>query len=559
MTQEAVRTTWTRRVGRHLPFALVLVGAIAIRVVVTTAYRPVLLFFDSTSYLRVADDPSMTTFRPIGYSLLLSPFRHLAPDTLAPIGVFQHVLGLAVGVAIYAFLIRRGLPAWGAVLATLPILFDPLQLVLEHYVLSDVVFEALLVAGCLLLLWNPSPSVLAVSLAGVTVAVSALVRGAGTFLLVVFLVALLCLRPGWKKVVAFVIGGLLPLGLYATAYHHANGSYALSESGPRFIYARVAPIVDCHNPALHLPSYERILCPPQPVSERPSSDYYIWGHRRGPAYHLVPPPGMTANQVLKDFSKRVIRAQPRAFTDITVTGFLRGFAPTRNKAFPGFPSRYWLFQDHYWGRSKHEWKPTADAGPAAFMTHYRKVLWTPGPVLGGLLVVSLLAALGVGRSRRSGDRIAIGLLSGACLMTLLTGVAVSGFSWRYQLPQIPLFPMAGALALAALIRGQAPGRPAPPPPLRPLERAAAWSARRVPALQRPYERGLLALLAALVAGVAAFLVVTVGAVGSGWFRADTAAVVGAGCGVLVAIGLLVAHRRVNTDLRADRDRPTIGA
>jgi hypothetical protein len=172
----------------------------------------------------------------------------------------------------------------------------------------------------------------------------------------------------------------------------------------------------------------------------------------------------------------------------------------------------------------------------------------------------VIAALGLGRSRRSGDRTAIGLLSGACVMTLLTGVAVSGFSWRYQLPQIPLLPMAGALAVAALIRGRAPGtRPAPPPPLRPLERAAAWSARRVPALRRAYERGLLALLAALVAGVVVFLVVTVGGAGSGWFRADIAAVVGAGCGVLVAVGLLVAHRHVNADLRAGHDRPTIGA
>jgi hypothetical protein len=42
--------------------------------------------------------------------------------------------------------------AWLAALATAPLLLDSMQLVIEQYVMSDVLFQALLLAACLLLL-----------------------------------------------------------------------------------------------------------------------------------------------------------------------------------------------------------------------------------------------------------------------------------------------------------------------------------------------------------------------------------------------------------------------
>src|SRR5215213_536435 len=228
-----------RLIGRtHLLFLIALLGGILIRLVVSVGYRPALLFYDSGGYLARAEDVQLSAARPLGYSLVLWPFRHLAPSTIMPIPVFQHLLGLSLAVAIYAFLVRRGLPAWGATLGSLPLLFDPLQLVLEHYVLSDVVFAALLVAGCLLMLWNPRPGIWLLIAAGLAIGSSAVVRGAGSFLLVVCFVAVVCLRLGWVRVVAFVVGGILPIGVYVAWY-------ALTQSGPRFLYARLAPLVRC--------------------------------------------------------------------------------------------------------------------------------------------------------------------------------------------------------------------------------------------------------------------------------------------------------------------------
>ena len=73
--------------------------------------------------------------------------------------------------------------------------------------------------------------------------------------LLAVLVAVVCLRVGWVKVVAFGIAAMLPIAVYATAYHSKYGVYALSQSGSRFLYARLAPLVHCHDPQLHLPRY----------------------------------------------------------------------------------------------------------------------------------------------------------------------------------------------------------------------------------------------------------------------------------------------------------------
>jgi hypothetical protein len=547
---DSASASWFARSGRrHLPFAIALLGGVAIRWVVTTAYQPALVFPDTFNYVNLARHPHVIQIRSIGYSLVLWPLQQL-DHSLVPIVVFHHLIGLGLAVLGYIFLVRRGLPAWGATLAMLPVLFDPLQLVLEQFVLSDVVFTGLIVGACLLLLWKPRPPLWAVVLAGAFVGASALVRGAGTFLLVVFVVAAVSLRLGWVKVVALVVGAVVPLGLYATAYHSTYGVYALSQGGPRFLYARLAPDIRCQDPQLHLPAYEKELCPTQPVGERPDSNYYMWHKRANRDYPVHPPPGITKVQAVSDFTKRVVRAQPGVLARGTMHDFLNGFSPSRNAQVSGFPAWYWQFQDHYWMRTA-VWHPTADPGKASFLQAYRERLWTPGPLLGLLLLVSAVATLGFGRARRCGDRVAIGLLAGSCLVTLLTGAALSGFSWRYQLPQLSLLPMAGALAIAALVRGPAPGRPAPTPPLRLLDRTSSWLSTRVPRLRPAHERGVLPVLLAVVAGIAAGVVTAAMAVRSGWFRVDTGSLVGLVTGVLVVLCLVVAHRRTANDVPDD--------
>ena len=62
--------------------------------------------------------------------------------------------GLATAVLVYAVLVRFGSRMWLAALASIPVLFDPLQLVLEQYVLADVWTAFLVLAALVILVWR---------------------------------------------------------------------------------------------------------------------------------------------------------------------------------------------------------------------------------------------------------------------------------------------------------------------------------------------------------------------------------------------------------------------
>ena len=550
------RRSWVRR---HALFLTVVVVGIAVRSVVMVGYHPALIFTDSFNYLERAHDFRLTLRRPAGYSMLLWPLARFT-DSLTPIVVVQHLAGVGLAAVSYAFLLRRGLPRWGAVLAVLPLLLDPLQLVLEHYVLSDVLFEVLLVAACLTLLWRHRPGVGAVVAAGVLVASAALVRGAGTFLLPVFLIAVLCLRLGWRKVTAFVLAAVLPLAGYAVAFHQEHGVYAVTVSGPHFLYARLAPIVHCDG--VDLPSYERSLCPPEPVGHRHNTDWYMWGGHQSAQWHVSPPAGMTQVQVVKDFDKRVVRAEPWVYAGEVLKDVARGFAPSRTYEVPGYPASYWLFADHYWSmdtfsartqRHAEQFGTGSNEQAAVVMTAYRHGVYLPGPLAAVMLLLALVAALGVGRARRSGDRVAIGLLASACVVPLLTGAALSGFSWRYQLPQIALLPLAGSLAIAALVRGRGPAAPEGPTP-RPVLDTLAGELARLPlpvawrrGMQRSARQGSLQLVIAVLLGVLAGCATAALAVASGWAAPALAVAVGVIVGALVGATLVVARARAGPE------------
>jgi hypothetical protein len=267
---------------------------------------------------------------------------------------------------------------------------------------------------------------------------------------------------------------------------------------------------------------------------------------------------MTQEQVLKDFDKRVVRAEPVVYAKAALADAARGFAPVRTVQVPGYPSSYWLFADHYWSVDtfihRHVLRPriregtSYDPAAARFLTSYRQWTYAPGPLMAALLLAAVAASLGLGSARRSGDRVAVALLAAACVVPLLTGAALSGFSWRYQLLQIPLLPMAGALGLAALDRGRPAGRSEPDPPLRLLDRAAGWvaglplPARWRTALRHGTGRGSLRVGIAVLAGAVGAVLAGLLAVASGWFAPPAAALGGVTLGLLVLVTLLRSAR-----------------
>src|SRR5437667_4659799 len=186
------RAGW-RPVRRHFWFVLVLAAGLVLRLLARPAYRPALLYIDSVKYL----EGSVAT-APQGYQALL---RLLDPvGGLALVAAVQHVFGLAMAVALYALLLRRGAPRWVATLAAAPVLLDAYQLQLEQTIMPDVLFETLITAGLVVLLWRgqrgPGGAWL---VAGALVLGGAVtVRGVGAVLIVPVVVFAALTVPGWR-------------------------------------------------------------------------------------------------------------------------------------------------------------------------------------------------------------------------------------------------------------------------------------------------------------------------------------------------------------------------
>ena len=454
--------------GRRHALFLVLLGAGALlREAAFFAYRPALFIPDSLWYLTVSEDLEPRELRPVGYS----GFLRLLPleNELAVVPFVQHLVGLAIACLLYALLVRLRVRRWLAALATAPVLLDGYPLNIEQQILSETVFQFLLVSGCCALLWHRPPGIVATSLAGVVFAAAVLTRTVGVFALVPATIAVLALAGPRARARLLATGALLlafaaPLVAYAAWFHSEHGEYALSSYEGRYLYGRVVRFADCTR--LALPEHERILCPGREADALWLYEL-IWSRVLSPVEHVVPPPGTSENEVAADFARRVIRAQPGDYARTVGADFLRGFAPTKTGRVLDYGVRQWQFQRTFPTRPRTEAairahgdkRGTAEPELAPFLSGYQRFVFTPGPLLAAGLVVSVAAVLGVGRARRSGLRPAVWLLAGAGVAVVLGSLLVTPFSWRYQLPYLVLVPPAAAIALTAL----AYGRPDPAP------------------------------------------------------------------------------------------------
>jgi hypothetical protein len=449
-------------VRAHPVFAGLLLAGLALRVVTFFAYRPALIYYDSTRYLDRLHDLEPSTLRPLGYPLFL---KLLPTDwELAVVPAVQHLFGLAIAVLIYAVLLRLGLPALWAALATVPVLFDGYQLNIEQYILSEPLFELLLIGGCVLLLWRRPPGSVAAGLAGLLFAGALLTRANAILVLVPALLTLLFLRAHWTRAAALAVAFVVPVFAYATWYESVNGYYGLNGYGGQFLYARVAQFADCDG--LDVPDRERVLCEDTPPSERPTIDQYMWDNEISPLYDVELEPGERRSEVGGDFAKRILVHQPFDYAEAVLEDFVYGFSPTHSRRTRDLPVSRWQFQEHYPVFREPETTEIlradgydhgiADSTLAPFLRTYQRFVYTPGPLLALALLAGILGALGVGRARGLGLRTATFLFTATALAVYLPSVAVSQFTWRYQLPLLVLLPPAGALGLYALTRRNAP-------------------------------------------------------------------------------------------------------
>jgi hypothetical protein len=450
---------------------LVLTAGLVLRVLAETAYRPALLYIDSVKYL----EGSVAT-APQGYQALL---RLLDPvGGLALVAAVQHVFGLAMAVALYALLLRRGAPRWVATLAAAPVLLDAYQLQLEQTIMPDVLFETMITAGLVVLLWRGRRGpggAWPVAAGALVLGAAVTVREIAVVLIVPVVVFAALTGPGWRRNWrpnwrrgarrAGLAAGcfMLPVLGYLAGTFAVTGHFGMAGNGPSPQYGRAAAAADCAR--LKVPAAQRALCPSPAQTRALGGVDGLLHNPRSPGHTAPVPPGLTRDEFLDRFALAVFRQQPLRVAASVARDSVRLFAPVRNGDPQVTPIARWQFQDVYptypqrysmafFTRLAHAHGSGGDlvaVQPAAsFLRAYQLGGgYTPGPLYAVFGIAGVAGAL----RRRTGLRVACLLVTLAGLVLLVSSDAFE-FSWRYQLPAVVLLPLAGTLGLTALIRGR---------------------------------------------------------------------------------------------------------
>jgi hypothetical protein len=449
---------------RHAGILAVLTVGAALRAVAMLTYWPAFWLPDSTGYFFAARINRPGNLRPYGYSLFVDLFEWTGRVSVV-VGI-QHLLGLATAFGVYALVVRRGGARWLAALAAAPVALDSFQIVVEHYLLADALFGALLVGGVTALLWRDRLTWPFAALGGACFVAAAVTRTVGVPILALCVLYVLLRWAGWKQVVILVAVIAAPIAFYLNVYHDNYGKYAFGQFQGRFLYARVMAIADCDK-LDNLTATERRLCDPRPPKDRPNSNYYIWS-KESPATKYAP--GPPNDPLLQSFAKKVIAGQPVDYAALVLRETAAYFSP--GLASPRGTTCYelWVFPydiyrpgcepqpvnngtyDVRGGQRPEVWDGAAK-GLEAYQMHGG---YTPGPLLALFLLLALAAI--VFRPRRGAwrERLDIALLGSTGLALLVVAVATSQFDYRYGLPAIPLIGAAGALAVTQLRRALVP-------------------------------------------------------------------------------------------------------
>jgi hypothetical protein len=454
-----------RVVADNKLFAVFLVPALLLRVDAELGYRWWVYFNDSFDYITTAVTGVTDPVRVSGYSMFL---RVLLPlHSFALVTVLQHLMGLLVGVMIYALAKKRfGAPRWLAVAMSAPVLYDGFEIQLEHQILSDTMFLFIAMVAATVLLWAPRPSWWRCGLAALLVGVSVTVRSTGLPLIPVFVVYLvIALFPrarnwrGWRPLVAglaaFCVATAAPVLAYEALYDHQHGQFNMNTSTGVFLYSRVMTFAECSKMNLSGDPELLSLCTTVPPDQRPIAQAYIWT----PATPLdrFPPTKFSTvpNSLAQQFAIKAIEAQPADYARATFDDTWRSFAWSRSVFPNGATYDEYLFGYHPLqvpaspvGRYPDTATDYLRGDPltkivnpyAALIRTYQRYVWLPGTVYGLILLAGLA---GIGWRWRRGGREAF-LPWAASLALIVTPAATAEFDYRYVTTAVPF----GCLALA---------------------------------------------------------------------------------------------------------------
>ncbi len=434
-------------------------------------YPGTLEYPDSTSYLLGALGNATNHFslepgglRPEGYSAflrLLEPFHSFE----LVVGI-QHLMGLIAGVLVYALLRRYGLPGWGATLAAAPVLLSAYAIQMEHFLLSDTLFNLLIVLAVAVMMRWPSQPLAGCALIGLLLAAALLDRSEGMPLILVFVVCLLVRFKGWRTIAAVAVLCLvfaLPVVEYADWFESVHGSFEITDSTGGFLYGVVSTFADCAK--IKPPADERRLCLSAPQSAREQyPPYYIWNLdnplRKLPGGEF----GNLGNKLGTNFALRAIEAQPLSYLGVVSENFvqsflLRGNAHARQYSIAWF-NQQGLVDFSFPAKRKpgydaalfHSYDPTAPdtrvVRPyASWVLTYQRYVVVSGPLLAVIFLIGLFGILAAWR-RLGGPGLPPWLVGFALLVI---PPATDGFDARYIICAIPPLCIAAGLGAKEIV------------------------------------------------------------------------------------------------------------
>jgi hypothetical protein len=459
----------------HRLFTIVAGLSVIPRVIAALGFKPALLIQDSFSYMKQSVELlPLGELRPAGYALmlhLLQPFHSLLLVTTV-----QHLMGIALGVVIYAVLRTRGLPAWGATLAAVPTLFDSRQIWLESSILSDTLFTLVLMIAVAILIVRPKPTIWQAVLVGLLVSWASVIRGNGAPVFVVILAFLLVMRVGWKVFAACLAAFVVPLAAYVLIFFSEHGQLNFTDSSGLFLWSRTMSFANCAvikpPPSLvplcpeNQPDYPAGRTPawsvPAVLNERTPADY-LWATDAW--YRVNAHPGVNAynNKLAMQFAERAIVAQPLDYVKTVGRDVLLTFFATDRST--DYLAMQFTVAPHvdpmapymrYWeNRYAHAHSNTHVVQPWAYlMFWYQQPVWFPGWVFFLVMAGGLVLLI---RRWRGWGRYAA-LPWGVAVVNLVVPIAVSEVDYRYAISAVPFACLALGLACN---RVPAPGVPAP--------------------------------------------------------------------------------------------------
>ena len=328
---------------RHWLFAALLTAGLVLRILVMAAYHPALIYVDTLKYLYGASPGS----EPFGYTVTLKIV--LAVGDLGTVAALQHLLGLAMAVTLYVVLLPRGVPRWLAALTTAPVLLDAYQLQMEHMIMPDVLFEALLLAGLAVLLWRPAVSPGYAAVAGLLLAASATVMQLGVVLVVPAAIYVLAAGGGWRRAltgtgVLVIAFAAVILGYCGASYLH-DGHFWLARR--QSLAGRLAAAADCAT--LQMSAAAKAVCP-TPAQQALGPD---WLEHSGQSplndriTNPLPPGAKGGGAAIAELNAAVAGQQPLRVAGSVLRDAARLFALTREQTAGVTPIGRWQFQDGY--------------------------------------------------------------------------------------------------------------------------------------------------------------------------------------------------------------------